>query len=70
MSVKPPNPLDNHVRIAWFPTVNGEFTLKSAYFSLCKNNMLDKNRLNNLMWKVRVPQRLKTFCGWLVMMPF
>ena len=65
MSIKPPNPLDDHNQIAWFPTVNREFTLNSAYFSLCKNNMLDKNKLNNLMWKVRVLQRLKTFL-WLV----
>ena len=55
MSVKPPCPLDDHDRIAQFPVMKGEFTLKSAYFSLCENNMLDKNSLNSLMWKVRVP---------------
>ena len=62
----PPNPRAGNDLLAWFPIVNGNFTLKSAHNSWTDDDIMIRNNLYKNMWKVKTTQRIKAFM-WLVM---
>ena len=64
--IKAPNPGAGCDVIAWFPTLDGVFSLKTAYKAWTENDPLDRNRLFKGLWKLEVPQRVKASL-WVVM---
>ncbi|KAL4391418.1 hypothetical protein AHAS_Ahas03G0243100 [Arachis hypogaea] len=62
--LKSPNPDIGADTVGWLPAADGNFSIKSAYevyFTGKDNN----SSLHKLLWKIKLPQRLKTF-SWLL----
>ena len=64
--IKAPDQGTNKDMIAWFPNLEGVYTLKSAYKVWTDDEALTKRRLYKCMWNLVAPQRIKAFL-WLVM---
>jgi ribonuclease HI len=64
-AVVPPNNTDNRDQRAWIGTGTGIFTIASAYMLLCRFNDDDWNTDWVRIWKLNVPERVRSFM-WLV----
>lgn len=66
-SYPPSNREPNEDQLFWNLSMNGKFTIKSAYFSLINscNNRTHLKPLWRLVWRWRGPERIRSFI-WLV----
>ena len=64
--IKAPDPLAGQDVLGWFLTTDGKFSTKSTYDYLVDWNSVVRSRIFSQMWKIRAPQRLKSFM-WLAL---
>lgn len=62
----PPNPLMGEDAAFWGGEESGLFSIKSAYKSLSSNEWQAQSNCWQKVWKLQVPQRVRTFM-WLAM---
>ena len=56
---------DDEDFVAWFPNLDGKFSLKTAYSRWFEGSLGNRNSLYKHIWKSKAPHRLKAFM-WLV----
>ncbi|KAF7841372.1 ribonuclease H [Senna tora] len=64
VAIRPPSNLAPSDQVAWKFSNDGRFSIKTAYKSIAGNLGTDRDALFKLIWKLRVPQRVRT-CLWL-----
>ncbi|KAF7825081.1 putative LRR receptor-like serine/threonine-protein kinase [Senna tora] len=60
-SIHPPVPNAGCDRVAWYPSLNGEFSIESAYSMLQERLQGNDSDLWRKIWCCRVPERVKFF---------
>lgn len=55
--IKAPDPRGENDHLAWFPSVDGSFILRTTYKVWTDSDTMPRNWLYRIIWKVKTPHR-------------